>query len=791
MDQDSGAGSVCEVPSYDIRLFGTFTIVAANGEPVTPGARKARALLAYLILTGEPVPREWIAALLWSDRGDEQARASLRQTLYEMRAFVSGECPPMAAFDRTRIWLVAGSVMTDLDRMRLLGTTGEASALVAIVGDQPRDLLIDLDGVDAAFDDWLVVERVRRRDERRRILLAMGERALAGSDAAVALHLGNCLLAIDPIDEAGARLAMTAHHRSGDRDGTRQTFARLEMALRDDIGMAPSEETVAMHRDLMSAPPARPPDKPAAPSSRHSVDDVTGVEAARKFTAPAARRPYLRRATVAVTVAGVIAAAVGLWVWPSSGAEQRMLLVEPLRVAPGDGTAQTLKEGLSTDLARMIVGNDATLTVVDAGDQQSATRTRFAVFGNAQSSNGVLHANIKLVGDHDAILWSNSFSRPIGDVDALREQMAAAVADVTLCALGRHDPGALDLETMRLFLGACEQKHGDWEVSVKLLKQAVTRKPDFAHGWAMLAAATASVADESDDAMAAKLREQAGLYATRALALNRNEPEAYYARAEILPGLVNWHRRMQILAAGHAVDPTNSVVNSTIAGNLALVGRLHEAVDYARSAVQFDPFNPRELAWLVELLADDGQLYASAAVAQQAGQRFPLNRFILRSEFIAAALVGDPRRARALLADELSLGLEMDSAANWNQFIAARIDPAPARLDDAVRSIVASASDPQHGGLGSVVKLGVLQQVAAGYELIARTSLDSHTEVDTDQLFIPTMAAFRADPRFMDLAVRVKLVAIWLESGHWPDFCDRSLSYDCRMAAQKAFAHGG
>jgi DNA-binding SARP family transcriptional activator len=60
--------------------------VQVNARPVELQSRKARALLAYLALRrGVAVPRDTLCALLWGDRGEEQARASLRQTLSVIR----------------------------------------------------------------------------------------------------------------------------------------------------------------------------------------------------------------------------------------------------------------------------------------------------------------------------------------------------------------------------------------------------------------------------------------------------------------------------------------------------------------------------------------------------------------------------------------------------------------------------------------------------------------------------------------------------------------------------------
>jgi DNA-binding SARP family transcriptional activator len=47
--------------------------------------QKALALLVYLAVTGTPQPRSHLAALLWPDREDAQARATLRSTLRLVR----------------------------------------------------------------------------------------------------------------------------------------------------------------------------------------------------------------------------------------------------------------------------------------------------------------------------------------------------------------------------------------------------------------------------------------------------------------------------------------------------------------------------------------------------------------------------------------------------------------------------------------------------------------------------------------------------------------------------------
>ena len=50
---------------WSVRLFGSFRLLGPDGSNATPSGRKARALLAYLVLAdGEVVPRDRLATLL-------------------------------------------------------------------------------------------------------------------------------------------------------------------------------------------------------------------------------------------------------------------------------------------------------------------------------------------------------------------------------------------------------------------------------------------------------------------------------------------------------------------------------------------------------------------------------------------------------------------------------------------------------------------------------------------------------------------------------------------------------
>src|SRR5262252_2128440 len=85
----------------NLELLGGFRLQTNAGEPVPLTTRKAQALLAYLALNaGQAHARPKLATLLWGDRGEAQARDSLRQALSLVRKALSGaRTQPLIAYE--------------------------------------------------------------------------------------------------------------------------------------------------------------------------------------------------------------------------------------------------------------------------------------------------------------------------------------------------------------------------------------------------------------------------------------------------------------------------------------------------------------------------------------------------------------------------------------------------------------------------------------------------------------------------------------------------------------------
>jgi TolB-like protein len=128
--------------SYRLNLFGTFSLTDPKGREVPIVSARARALLAYLALPpGTRRSREKITALLWSDRGEAQGRASLRQVLTGLRKVLGAE-------GRDLLLTNGNWVALDADAVILAPPNG-------------LDFLDGLSIRDPAFDEWLRDERLR------------------------------------------------------------------------------------------------------------------------------------------------------------------------------------------------------------------------------------------------------------------------------------------------------------------------------------------------------------------------------------------------------------------------------------------------------------------------------------------------------------------------------------------------------------------------------------------------------------------------------------------------------
>jgi len=234
------------LPSVLISLLGRFEL-RVGGREVATIPRKARALLAYLAMqNGKSVPREAVADLLWTDRGAEQARHSLRQTLLILRRELRDAGGEVICNDDRTLSFIPGMVATDTDRLRRLAVSHDADDLAEAAQLCTRPFLDGLPAIAAEFDDWLAQIRARMTETAADVLERLIGIYLSAGSADEAVRAAERMLALDPLREDLHRRLMSVYANVGRRSEAIRQYNTCVDMLRRELGVTPAPETEAI-----------------------------------------------------------------------------------------------------------------------------------------------------------------------------------------------------------------------------------------------------------------------------------------------------------------------------------------------------------------------------------------------------------------------------------------------------------------------------------------------------------------------------------------------------------------
>ena len=239
-----------------IALLGGLRVVSdGQGAGISLPNRKARALLAYLALPpGRTHSRGKLAALLWGDRPESQARASLRQELYGLRRALAPLEPAALRLLDDTVSLDPAKVEVDVALLERLLAEGTPSALEAAGALYQGDLLEGLAVDEPAFEEWLLPERERVRERATQALAQLFEQQRVAGALVAALQTGLRLLALEPACEPVHRALIRLYLRLGRRDAALRQFQSCVEATRRELGVEPEVETTQLYQEILSAP---------------------------------------------------------------------------------------------------------------------------------------------------------------------------------------------------------------------------------------------------------------------------------------------------------------------------------------------------------------------------------------------------------------------------------------------------------------------------------------------------------------------------------------------------------
>jgi TolB-like protein/Flp pilus assembly protein TadD len=262
-----------EMGKVSIRLFGRLGVTDRDGGKISVAGKKPQALLAYLALNaGQPQSRNKLAALLWGERFDEQARQSLRQGISKLRKALGDGEPKVLVIDGDDVGLNTDATEIDAVEFERLASGDTPTELNEAAGFYVGGLLEGLEVKEKGFEDWIGMERARFGELAADVLAKLSRHQAATGDADAALETLRRLTAVDPLSEEGHRMLMRLYAGSGRRAQALKQYQMLMETLNRELGTEPDVETrklFARIKDQDSSSPAPARESSAADAQSH------------------------------------------------------------------------------------------------------------------------------------------------------------------------------------------------------------------------------------------------------------------------------------------------------------------------------------------------------------------------------------------------------------------------------------------------------------------------------------------------------------------------------------------
>ena len=561
-----------------LTLLGSLRLIAKTGDDWTPKPRKTRALLAIVALAKGSVTRSRLTDLLWGDRGEAQAKASLRQALYELRDLSSSG---LMTVSRDSVAIGPKRLWTDVNEVE---TVGEPAALADVLEEAEWPPLCELDDVTPELDEWLRNERVRLSTLLVQKGVEAADNATLAGEPMLARRIADSLERIDPLDERAAQAGARADIALGDRAAAHRRIERLKKRLGDELGLEPSAETRALLAEPLAS--RAKPSTAAAP-------------------APSPAPPRRRWLLTAALMALLIAAAAALYILrPGAAAAHPNVAVLPFEES-GPKTQGYFATGVSDEILNLLSREKQIQVLGRVSAEEIAGRSNSLEIARNLGITHLLDGSVRTADNRvllivtltrvsdGAQMWSERYERRLGDIFAVQGEVARTVASRLTRSFGRPATQATSPEVYDRYLAARQLVRERREVPLKeadrLLREAIALDARYAPAYAELSQVQMLLSDHPTNYGSRPLKEaraEAARLARKAIQLDPNLGDAYAAM-----GLLNIYDESALPYYRKAVElsPQRSDYHRWLGQSLWISNRFEEGLREYRRATELDP----------------------------------------------------------------------------------------------------------------------------------------------------------------------------------------------------------
>ena len=279
--------------SLQIHLFGSPRFVLA-GEPLRLSRRKSIALLAYLVVTGQPQSRDALLGLLWPEYESAAARANLRRDLSWLRRMLPDD---LLMVDRLQIDInPAAGMWLDIQMFEagITAVAQHAHPSHELCAECAQTLAEAVDLYEGAFmagfsladsdefEEWHFFQREQYRQKMTNSLQQLISWCQERQQFEQGITYGRRWLALDPWHEPAHRALMTLYAYSDQKAAALRQYEECVRLLEEELGIQPEAETTALYEAIrtrrIGKMPTTPPESllVAADSADRSISLNTG-----------------------------------------------------------------------------------------------------------------------------------------------------------------------------------------------------------------------------------------------------------------------------------------------------------------------------------------------------------------------------------------------------------------------------------------------------------------------------------------------------------------------------------
>ena len=593
----------------NVTLFGGFNVRRGADSGVVIPTRKARALLALLARhPGHRHTREAVAAMLWPDSAEPNARVNLRQALKLVRRALGGPGDAVIVSDGDALVLEAGAAEVDVELFERLHEAGETEALERAAALYTGDFLDGVTLADGPFAEWSMIERVRLRERALDVFSHLLAHRLEAGRPERAIEIALRLLAVDPMQEEVHRQLMRLYLEQGRRGSALEQYRACRATLERELGVRPEPETERLYREI-----------------RRGGSRAVLSASSRERPGPTPSRavdPLLARPAVAVL--------------PFANLSR-----ESAQTYFSDGLSEDIITALAGWRCFPVIASSSTLDCRGERDDVSAVArsldARYVVDGSVRRAGRRMRVTARLIeGEGGRHLWADRFDFDLHDILDVQEEAAHKIAALVEPELERaelrrivtkrtEDLTAWDhcLRGTSLLHRRTPEANADARSS---FERALGLDPEYSDAFTGLAFAhlrDIRVTVSGDrKALIAK-----GLEAARqAVALDRESSMAHLAHGEANV----WAEKLDVAIPETelAIDlnPSNAAARMALGNRLDLAGRTEEGIAQMERSLQLNPRDPwgsNYMGFLARAHITLGEYETAWLWAQKAVQRRP------------------------------------------------------------------------------------------------------------------------------------------------------------------------